>query len=44
MFFYFSLFGATRFRGQLGLKHDYILNNYGNKVTYEVVNGSFERD
>ena len=29
MFFYFSLFGATRFRGRLGLGRDYILNNYG---------------
>ena len=29
MFFYFSLFGATRFRGRLRLGGAYILNNYG---------------
>ena len=30
--FYFSLFGATKFRGQLCLRRDYISNNYGIEI------------
>ena len=32
MFFNFSLFAATIFRGRLCLGRDYILNNYGNQI------------